>query len=160
MARWLGGNGPDDAEGTKTRQILAAARGIAAVRGLPLDRIMLWVDFAVVDQHNPMPAIQLLPVYIACADEFVYIAHSNYWERAWCLTEQYMSWRLLAAQTKYQLAPVPPATGANGGDGHAGLVLLPEPVDVRPPDPSLGKLSVEADRVALVTLASLVPYNT
>lgn len=26
--------------------------------------------------------------YISCCDFFVYLNHPEYWERAWCLTEQ------------------------------------------------------------------------
>lgn len=80
------GNGcPDDAQSTKLRQVLAAAGHVAVLRGVPLERVYLWVDYSVVDQDNPMPGVQALPIYVACSEEFVYIEHEAYWERAWCV---------------------------------------------------------------------------
>lgn len=43
------------------------------------------------------PNPQALPVYIACCDVFVWVHHDQYWQRAWCLTEQVRPGRVRGA---------------------------------------------------------------
>jgi len=154
--RWLGNGCPDDENGTKLRQALLVAEFVAEKHKIPVELVYLWIDYSVVDQSDPMPGVQALPIYIACCDEFVYVHHDQYWERAWCLTEQYMYWKLCRGRPKHCLRPGP-APGATGGVSHQQAHLVSEPNDAQPPDPALGKLFAEADRVALATLTSIMP---
>lgn len=89
---------------------------------------------------------QMLPAYIACCEVFVSIEHPQYWERAWCLTEQFMAWRLNGSGgLKFQLKL----------DGS----FVKQDSTARPPDPTFGKLAFEADRVALAAMTSILPYD-
>ncbi|KAG2493063.1 hypothetical protein HYH03_008726 [Edaphochlamys debaryana] len=149
--RWLGRGCPDDDKGTKLRQVYAIAEHIAKHRGVRPEQVYMWLDYSVVDQSNPMPGVQALPIYIACCDEFVYVTHSEYWQRAWCLTEQFMHWKLATSDVKHKLIP--------GPDGGGNMRMETESSRQRPPDPTYGKLFVEADRVALATMTSLLSYD-
>ncbi|KXZ55149.1 hypothetical protein GPECTOR_3g299 [Gonium pectorale] len=142
--RWLGRGCPDDDVGTKLKQVFLIADYVAGLRGVPLSAVYLWLDYSVVDQSNPMPGA--LPIYIACCDEFVYVEHEEYWQRAWCLTEQFMHWKLASSESKHALSPLTETIRA-------------ESARQRPPDPTYGKLAVEADRVALATMTSIMPYD-
>ncbi|GLI60534.1 hypothetical protein VaNZ11_002681 [Volvox africanus] len=144
--RWLGRGSPDDDHRTKLKQVMAIAAHMSKRLGVPEDDVYLWLDYSVIDQDNPMPGVQALPVYIACCEEFVYIHHDEYWQRAWCLTEQFMHWKLATTERKHALDP------------HT-LDLTSENAWERPPDPTYGKLAVEADRVALATMTSILPYE-
>ncbi|PNH08707.1 hypothetical protein TSOC_004736 [Tetrabaena socialis] len=143
--RWLGNGCPDDEHGTKLKQVYAIAQYVADFRRVPLDKVYLWLDYSVVDQSNPMPGVQALPIYIACCDEFVYVKHEQYWQRAWCLTEQFMDWKLAGGDVKHVLDP--------------DTLTASVESRVRPPDPSFGKLAVESDRIALATITSIMPYD-
>ncbi|KAG2424532.1 hypothetical protein HXX76_014413 [Chlamydomonas incerta] len=144
--RWLGRGCPDDDKGTKLKQVFAIADHVARHRRVSVDKVYLWLDYSVVDQDNPMPGVQALPVYIACCDEFVYVYHDEYWERAWCLTEQFMHWKLGTGESKHRLDP-------------ASLAFATESSRAQPPDPTYGKLAVEADRIALASMTSIMPYT-
>ncbi|GIM06512.1 hypothetical protein Vretimale_10811 [Volvox reticuliferus] len=144
--RWLGRGSPDDDHRTKLKQVMAIAAHMSKCRGVPEKEVFLWLDYSVIDQDNPMPGVQALPIYIACCEEFVYIQHDEYWQRAWCLTEQFMHWKLATSGRKHVLNP------------HT-LDLALENARERPPDPTYGKLAMEADRVALATMTSILPYE-
>ncbi|KAG2448448.1 hypothetical protein HYH02_006340 [Chlamydomonas schloesseri] len=144
--RWLGCGCPDDDKGTKLKQVYKIADHVARHRQVPVEQVYLWLDYSVVDQDNPMPGVQALPVYIACCDEFVYVYHEEYWERAWCLTEQFMHWKLGTGESKHRLDP-------------ASLALTSESRRTQPPDPTYGKLAAEADRIALAAMTSIMPYT-
>jgi hypothetical protein len=74
----------------------------------------------------------------------------RYFERAWCLTEAFMFWKLSGS--------------SKGGPfrkmcfDRAGA-LIEQDITQRPPDPSLGKLAFEAERVALSTMTAIMPYR-
>uniref|UniRef100_A0A7R9Z3W1 Uncharacterized protein n=1 Tax=Chlamydomonas euryale TaxID=1486919 RepID=A0A7R9Z3W1_9CHLO len=151
--RWLSRDSPDDKDHTKYKQILEAAGQLAGQRRVPEEHLFLWVDFAVIDQSNPMPSVQALPIYISCCQEFLYLWHEQYYERAWCLTEQFMFWKLCRTA----------ASGGGGGGVYRktcarGGIMTDEPTSRRPPDPALGKLAQESERVALSTMTAIMPY--
>lgn len=158
--RWLGNGCPDDDKGTKLGQVYEIADNLAAVKGRKPEDVYFWIDYSVCDQSNPMPGVQMLPVYIACCDAFVYCDHPQYDQRAWCLTEQFMF---------YKLSGNMGGGGGGGGDGAEdekiqkfrllsdGTLEEKEAGD-KPKDPSLGRLAFEGDRVALATMVSILPY--
>eukprot|EP00955_Chlamydomonas_euryale_P111419 366063-Chlamydomonas_euryale.AAC.12 len=57
-------------------------------------------------------------------------------------------------------------TAASGGGGGGvyrktcarGGIMTDEPTSRRPPDPALGKLAQESERVALSTMTAIMPY--
>ncbi len=110
----------------------------------------------------------MLPIYIACCDAFVWVHHDQYHSRAWCLTEQFMFWKLNRSRVLGELIHtrlkltlnVDRHTHASGkfcltADG----ALEQRPAEERPRDPALGMLAVESDRVALATMTSILPYD-
>ena len=146
--RWLGNGCPDDDKGTKLSQVYDIAAKLGAVKGRRPEDVYFWIDYSVCDQSDPMPGVQMLPVYIACCDAFIWCDHPQYDQRAWCLTEQFMLWKLSRGSRgtmKFCL----------GTDG----TFKERDVDEKPKDPSLGMLAFEGDRVALATMVSILPYN-
>ncbi len=57
-----------------------------------------------------------------------------------------MAWKLSTAEVKYALRPW-------------SEEFRSESARTRPPDPTFGKLAVEADRVALATMTSILRYD-
>jgi hypothetical protein len=153
--RWLGNGCPDDEKGTKLGQVYEIADKLAAFHKKKPEDIFFWIDYSVCDQSDPMPGVQMLPVYIACCDAFVYCDHPQYDERAWCLTEQFMFYKLSGNM----------AEGRGGGEERIRKFRLcfdgsleEKRASDKPKDPSLGRLAFEGDRVALATMVSILPY--
>lgn len=137
--RWLSPNGPDDADGSKFAAIVAGVQALAASMRVALGSVYLWLDFSSVDQADPLPAVQMLPAYMACCDEFLYIAHSEYRERAWCRTELFFNWRLKCQGRRWRVSEDGTLTSETP-EGSA--------------DPAAGLLYSEGDRVALVNMTA------
>jgi len=139
--RWLQPGNPDDKHGTKFKQIMEVMDLIALQLGgkEQTSKLYLWADYCCIDQCNPFPGVQMLPAYVACCDEFAYVVHPEYDNRAWCRTEQFMHWRLKCHSRKWRL--------------EAGNVKDEKPAPC--PDPASGELYSEEDRVALVNMTSL-----
>ena len=57
-----------------------------------------------------------------------------------------MHWKLASSESRHALSPLTETVRA-------------ESARQRPPDPTYGKLAVEADRVALATMTSIMPYD-
>lgn len=139
--RWLQPGNPDDQKGTKFKQIMEVMELIAAQLGGAegARKLYLWADYCCIDQCNPFPGVQMLPAYVACCDEFAYVVHPEYDNRAWCRTEQFMHWRLKCHKRKWRL--------------EEGKVVSEPPAPC--PDPASGELYSEEDRVALVNMTAL-----
>lgn len=62
-------------------------------------------------------------------------------------------------QHQQGMALAPDGSGVSVAMLQGDMELVAESAAVRPPDPSLGRLSVETDRVALATMAAILPYD-
>ena len=109
--RWWGGNEPD-INGIKYGLLIRGLQALAATEGYDLNNVVLWIDYACIDQddHERMAlGIESLIAYAACctamlvpvfpdraaATRFYYSSHPsellNYGERAWCRLETYVA---------------------------------------------------------------------
>jgi len=91
--RWLRpeSHHPDDDANTKHKSLVTAVEAWAKAEGVDTKDIYVWFDFASIDQDDfteLLRGVNALGLYIACSDAFVSFAHDEYWNRAWCLSEQ------------------------------------------------------------------------
>ena len=78
---------PDDEAGTKAKMLVEY--GQHEFSSVAARETYFWIDFCSVDQNNPWPGIQALPLYISnCAGGMVVVANDEYESRAWCRLEQ------------------------------------------------------------------------
>ena len=93
--RWLTPCGdpasPDDADGTKYKSVVSAAKAWAALNGgVPDEQIFVWIDYACVDQDDVPEltrGVNSLGLYVCSTDAFITIEHASYFDRGWCLLE-------------------------------------------------------------------------
>lgn len=78
---------PDDEAGTKAGMLVEY--GLREHSSEAARETYFWIDYCSVDQDNPWPGIQALPLYISnCAGGMVVVANDEYESRAWCRLEQ------------------------------------------------------------------------
>ena len=81
---------PDDAEGTKYKQIVASCSAYAELNSIDENNIYIWLDFSSVDQDDDdelIKGVNSLALYVCSSDAFISIDHADYFNRGWCLME-------------------------------------------------------------------------
>ncbi|CAK1360686.1 hypothetical protein CB0940_06686 [Cercospora beticola] len=82
---------PDDSENSQYRRTLAAVDDfLAASPSIEPKSLGIWIDFACIDQDDPMPGIAALPMLIAQCDALISLVDERYYDRAWCSVEVMM----------------------------------------------------------------------
>jgi hypothetical protein len=81
---------PDDAVGTKYKQLMTACRAYGKMNGIKEKNIWVWMDFSSVDQDDDeelIRGVNSLALYVCSCDAFISIDHADYFNRGWCLME-------------------------------------------------------------------------
>ena len=137
---------PDDVENTQYLRSIAAVKDVLKLRpDLDVNALGIWVDFACIDQDNPMPGIAALPLAILQCDALISLVDDNYHDRAWCSVELMM---VQALKKSYNLHSWFEQRGddtiaVRGAD--RGWTLHRTPTDLEL-DPSQKKVRYEEDR--------------
>ena len=139
--RWLcpEQNKPDDEDNAKAATLVDWVDWYENVytRTPGSRNVFLWVDYCSMDQSDPLPYIQSLPLFVATCNDFLCYQTADYHERAWCRVEVAVAYAYMTA-------------------GRVPWVLCADfrPAEQRKPrcerraveDPRTGRLTVEADR--------------
>lgn len=148
--RWLRPEAkhPDDEANTKYRSLVTAVEAWAAAEGVPTTDVYVWFDFASIDQDDfteLMRGVNALGLYIACCDAFFSFEHDEYWNRAWCLSEQMFGDAVRLPRFVLSL------------DGALSPLDTGKTLRQTLVDPTTGDLTVEADRPVIEVL-NVVAY--
>jgi len=87
---WCGMASPDDAEGTKFKQIVASAKAWSEQNNVAEANMYVWVDFCCIEQDDfeeLIRGVNSLALYVCSVDGFVTIENEVYFDRGWCLME-------------------------------------------------------------------------
>ncbi|KAM7186118.1 hypothetical protein V8F20_011524 [Naviculisporaceae sp. PSN 640] len=80
---------PDDANGTQYKRMIDAVNSyVTGQNGLiSSDKVLIWMDFACVDQDDPSAGVSALPLLISQCDAVITLKDDTYLDRAWCCVE-------------------------------------------------------------------------
>ncbi|RAQ52672.1 hypothetical protein AFGD_004895 [Aspergillus flavus] len=91
--RWINGDpaclaSPDDTNHTQYHRMITAIEAFLEAHGsLDPERLGIWLDWACIDQDNPLPGIAALPLNLAQCDAVISLLDNSYHSRAWCCVE-------------------------------------------------------------------------
>lgn len=147
--RWLRRAHPDDEANTKHKSLVTAVEAWAKGEGVETSDVYVWFDFASIDQDDfaeLVRGVNALGLYIACCDAFISFAHDEYWNRAWCLSEQMFGDAVRLPRFVLSL------------DGVLSPLDTGETLRQTLVDPTTGDLTVEDDRPVIECL-NVVAYS-
>ncbi|KAI1871621.1 hypothetical protein JX265_005607 [Neoarthrinium moseri] len=79
---------PDDDQHTQYRRMLIALEEFLIKHPhVDSERLGIWMDFACVNQDDPMSGVQSLPLIIVQCDAMISLVDEAYFSRAWCSVE-------------------------------------------------------------------------
>ncbi|KAM7197775.1 hypothetical protein V8F20_006448 [Naviculisporaceae sp. PSN 640] len=86
--RELGATSPDDSEKTQFKRMITASELFMERHSeVKAHELGLWIDFACVDQDNPMRGVSALPMILAQCNAVISLVDDEYYTRAWCSVE-------------------------------------------------------------------------
>ncbi|OGM43297.1 hypothetical protein ABOM_008631 [Aspergillus bombycis] len=91
--RWINGDpacvaSPDDTNHTQYRRMIRAIEAfIDAHPSINRQRLGIWLDWACIDQDDPLPGIAALPLNLAQCDAVISLLDDSYHSRSWCSVE-------------------------------------------------------------------------
>ena len=93
--RWLNSDPwastPDDIQNTQyLRTVIAIDDFLKAHPDVNTETLGIWIDYACIDQEDPMSGIAALPMIIAQCNALISLVDANYYNRAWCSVEVMM----------------------------------------------------------------------
>ncbi|KAF1988652.1 hypothetical protein K402DRAFT_452852 [Aulographum hederae CBS 113979] len=94
--RWInkspGAVSPDDEDSTQYRRMVEATEAFLKLyRKVDRDKLGIWMDFACVNQDDPMSGVSALPMNLAQCDAMISLIDDEYYSRAWCSVEVMMA---------------------------------------------------------------------
>ncbi|KAI0378802.1 hypothetical protein F5Y04DRAFT_261073 [Hypomontagnella monticulosa] len=134
--RWIGktsgSNLPDDDQNTQYKRMLSAAEDFLKLHPtIGRDRLGIWVDYACIDQDDPLPGAHSLPLLLMQCDAVISLADGHYSSRAWCSVEALLVQVLkksYGVHLWYEQVHVSKANGTE--DEPEGLALKEGPIDL------------------------------
>ncbi|KAK9415678.1 hypothetical protein SUNI508_10156 [Seiridium unicorne] len=79
---------PDDDQHTQYRRMLIALDEFLIKHPqVDSENLGLWMDFACIDQDDPISGVQTLPLIIVQCDAIISLVDETYYSRAWCSVE-------------------------------------------------------------------------
>ncbi|KAE8315174.1 hypothetical protein BDV41DRAFT_200098 [Aspergillus transmontanensis] len=91
--RWINGDpaclaSPDDTNHTQYHRMIRAIEAFLETHdSINAQRLGIWLDWACIDQDNPLPGIAALPLNLAQCDAVISLLDNSYHSRAWCCVE-------------------------------------------------------------------------
>ncbi|GAB1311491.1 hypothetical protein MFIFM68171_01701 [Madurella fahalii] len=100
--RWINkdkkANSPDDTNKTQYQRMKAAVEGFLKLHPtVDRETLGIWVDHACVNQDDPMPGVNALPMILAQCNALISLVDDLYYTRAWCTVEAMMIQKLKRA---------------------------------------------------------------
>ncbi|KAL8924718.1 MAG: hypothetical protein Q9208_003908 [Pyrenodesmia sp. 3 TL-2023] len=90
--RWINQNpnasSPDDCQNTQYHRMIAALEEFLKIHPkTPREKLGIWMDFACINQDNPIPGVDALPLNLAQCNAIITLVDADYESRAWCAVE-------------------------------------------------------------------------
>ncbi|KAM7224602.1 hypothetical protein V8F06_000383 [Rhypophila decipiens] len=90
--RWInkdpGAVSPDDTYNTQYNRMITASELFMEMHPeVKANELGLWIDFACVDQDEPMKGVSALPMILAQCNAVISLTDEDYYTRAWCSVE-------------------------------------------------------------------------
>ncbi|KXX75831.1 Tetratricopeptide repeat protein 28 [Madurella mycetomatis] len=100
--RWINkdktADSPDDNNKTQYRRMKAAVEDFLKLHPtVDRETLGIWVDHACVNQDDPMPGVNALPMILAQCNVLISLVDDLYYTRAWCMVEAMMIQKLKRA---------------------------------------------------------------
>ncbi|KAK4497900.1 hypothetical protein PRZ48_010555 [Zasmidium cellare] len=141
---------PDNAENKQYHRILHALSEYLKINpSINPTNLAIWIDFACINQDDPMPGISALPFIIAQCDALISLVDEEYHSRAWCSVEVMMVQALREAYGVHQWF--------EDRDGEGGLRRGSGELRT---EPGGKKLGVEGDRERSLVAIDFSPTLT
>ncbi|KAK4892638.1 hypothetical protein LTR27_008914 [Elasticomyces elasticus] len=125
---------PDDAENTQYKRVVKAAAAFLDLHpSMDADTLGVWIDYACIDQDQPMSGIAALPMVLAQCDALISLVDDEYHDRAWCTVEVMMAQALQNAYRQhlwFEHFETPRKAAGEAGSGSYGI-LREGPRDLR-----------------------------
>ncbi|KAF2730554.1 hypothetical protein EJ04DRAFT_555362 [Polyplosphaeria fusca] len=156
--RWIYKDGnrsfPDDASNTQYHRMVHAAKEFLKLDStVNPDKLGIWLDYACIDQDDPLPGVTALPLLLAqCNAVISLVDNGDYYTRAWCALEIVMIQTLEKSYQKhkwYEYAPSSAPSETEGGGMEWTLRAGPLDLNITAADK---KLTVEEDRPKIIFL--------
>ncbi|KAF7560612.1 hypothetical protein G7046_g3538 [Stylonectria norvegica] len=93
--RWInkepGAVSPDDEKHTQYRRMIDASEELLRLHpSVAREKLGIWVDFACVQQDNPVSGVSALPMILTQCNAVICLSDAQFHERAWCSVEVLM----------------------------------------------------------------------
>ncbi|KAK3661290.1 hypothetical protein LTR56_000413 [Elasticomyces elasticus] len=93
---------PDNAENTQYKRVVKAAAAFLDLHpSMDAGTLGVWIDYACIDQDQPMSGIAALPMVLAQCDALISLVDDEYHDRAWCTVEVMMAQALQNAYRQH-----------------------------------------------------------